>query len=375
MRLAWLVVMLVGCGNSAPVNGSGGGGGDDGVGSDAGAHGDAAADVAAVPDGALCIGSYLQVCVAHTPTNDLHTADLGLDGGGIWTGDGVTAPNPICRFLHDPNDNHDPCVIIGRDITLDGLGIAFGGRHPVVIAAFGDLTVAAGTTVVVENFRSTIPPGEDDAECVIPAPPASHIGGAGGSFGGAGGPGGGGTEQEATVATLPPALRGGCSGQMGRDDSVAGPGGGAIDLVAAHGIAIQGVVGAPGIGGSGGYGNNVLGTHEGGGGGGSGGLIVLDGATISVTGTLAANGGGGGAGGITYLDAHGYAAPGNAGDLSNEAAHSGDGVGGAGSTIADGQAGTSFTDSVAGGGGGGGAGWIHATVPVTGDGIVSPALR
>ena len=106
-------------------------------------------------------------------------------------------------------------------------------------------------------------------------------------------------------------------------------------------------------------------------GGGSGGSLLLEGANVSVTGTLAANGGGGGGDEIgTDSTGDAQAAAGGVGD----GTHAAGGDGAAGANI-DGKPGTSQATSTSGGGGGA-AGRIRIdskTAPTV-SGVLSPPL-
>jgi hypothetical protein len=171
-------------------------------------------------------------------------------------------------------------------------------------------------------------------------------------------------------AALVPLLPGSNGGSGGV--SPGGNGGGAIQLVAAHGITVTGIVNVGGNGGeeSGayqlGFANNQQGS-----GGGSGGAILLEAPTVALSGTLAANGGaGGGNAQGSAATASATPAPGGPADASHAAG--GDGSGG--STVA-GVQGSAVAGS-ASGGGGGGAGRIRVdttTGQATLGGIVSPS--
>lgn len=134
-----------------------------------------------------------------------------------------------------------------------------------------------------------------------------------------------------------------------------GDGGGAIQLVAAHGITITGTVSVGGrAGGPSGVYQAGFASSQQAGGGGSGGAILIEAPLVSVSGTLAANGGGGGGSmeGISGV-AGATAAAGGVADLT----HAAGGPGSAGATVV-GSPGTTLA-SAASGGGGGGAGRIR----------------
>jgi hypothetical protein len=129
-----------------------------------------------------------------------------------------------------------------------------------------------------------------------------------------------------------------------------GDGGGAIQLVAAHGITVTGTVSVGGrAGGPSGVYQAGFASNEQAGGGGSGGAILIESPTVSVSGTLAANGGGGGGSmeGISGI-AGATAAAGGVADLT----HAAGGPGSAGATVV-GSAGATLTGAASGGGGGG----------------------
>jgi hypothetical protein len=220
-----------------------------------------------------------------------------------------------------------------------------------------------------------------------PTAPAAGLGAGGGdagdrvkSGGGAGfcGVGGDGGTPSGTPAaggpsygspTLSPLVAGseGGAGTLGQG----GPGGGAIQLVAANRITVTGKIH---LGGQGGYGSGVYspGNSQTASGGGSGGALLLEAASISMSGMIAANGGAGG-GNDSGSDATLDATP-AIGGLSMSPQHAPGAEGSAGATI-DGEAGPSAADAT-GGGGGGGAGRIrfntlHAPASVTG--AMSPA--
>ncbi|ACY18610.1 hypothetical protein [Haliangium ochraceum] len=219
-------------------------------------------------------------------------------------------------------------------------------------------------------------------------------GGGGGGFGASGGPGGrggggrdcdeqsgslGGGLGQASVQGL--ALRGGCPGGRGGHGSnpsddlfgIGGAGGGAVHVVAAQTIQLEGVIYAGGGGGAAGQGSRA-----GGGGGGSGGFIGLEAPDIALLddSVLAANGGGGGggtnSGSGTEAGTNGLegaaAAAGGLGDGGT------DGLGGDGGAFSpdEGQAGESGDRG--GGGGGGAAGKILFLGNVSSDrGVTSPS--
>lgn len=199
--------------------------------------------------------------------------------------------------------------------------------------------------------------------------PETIGGGGGGSFGSLGGTGGsseggnpGASYGEATLVPLVAGAGGGGGYGKGPSGGVGGNGGGAIQISAGVGITISGTVEANGSGGEGGG-------SGGGGGGGSGGAVLLESATVTLTGRIATNGGGGGAGAGSNA--------GDDGDAANVPAAGGSSlagrVGGAGSDESS-SAGSGAGNDV-GGGGGGGAGRIRINTYLgteTYSGLVSP---
>jgi hypothetical protein len=178
-------------------------------------------------------------------------------------------------------------------------------------------------------------------------------GGGGGGHGAVGGDGGniaasaGNMRGDATISSL----LGGSGGGAGDDHSNAGRGGGggaAIHLIANGPIVLMS---GSGINAGGCGGRAGTGTNDGGGGGGAGGAILIEGTTVTIAGTLAANGGGGG-GGSTGANTIG-----EKGKLSRMPAFGGAaGAGAAGGDGGTGAAGNGVIGSNTAGGGGGGGG-------------------
>lgn len=269
--------------------------------------------------------------------------------------------------------------------TLDpGLRLRVVGSLPLIIAAWGDITVNGLLDVSSASFD--VPgAGAGGPGCTATGGGAAVAtkgagGGGGGAFAGAGGDGGDADRDHApgvvggvggTAITTPTAnVRGGCSGASGGvvgpgavaplsagSAAAGGEGGGAVQLTARGKL----VVGSIHAGGAAGFGGP--GQESGGGGGGSGGFIGLEGATITVTGILAANGGGGGAGAAAAAAA---ANSGTNATVTNNAAGGGSaaqcasagGRGAASTTLVGESATRGDLTSCGGGGGGGGAGVI-----------------
>ncbi len=254
------------------------------------------------------------------------------------------------------------------------------GTRPLVILSSGDIVIDGVVEIVGDQAA-----GGAFAGCPTTIGGGSNStgggGGAGGSFGTTGGNGGdvvsGGNGGDAVVGTAPAFLRGGCPGgqggsQGGATGGAAGRGGGAIYLLAAGNLVINGQVNVSGAGG-----DNGANGRSGGGGGGSGGMIVLFGGTGIVVASgaqLWANGGGGAGGsdgGNTGGDGFGSTSPtspagGGAGGASGATA------GGAGNVGTQPGASASNGDKSGGGGGGGGGRIENASGGPIGMGVFSP---
>ncbi len=267
-------------------------------------------------------------------------------------------------------------AVAGLDI-LPGSALRVQGDRPVIIAVFGNATIAG--RLDARGLTTTAGAGGGNgADCLTGAgaPPSAGVGGGGGgSFstagtnGGAGGSSGGaaGTPGGGSAPLVP--LRGGCGGAAGAGPSsgAAGAAGGAIQVSAAGTLSVPGEVNAGGGGGSPGT------TNSGGGGGGSGGGVLLEGRSAVIVGTIVANGGGGGGGGGSSAGmpgGNGATSPATGGT-----AGTGAGAGGNGATRTS-LATLGAAGSGAGGGGGGAGGLgrvrINATMCSVG-GSISPA--
>jgi hypothetical protein len=310
-------------------------------------------------DARICGGVFDQVCV-EPPSSPLMLTTRTIDTSRM------TAPSPCVAYSAIPAV--DACVIAGSSITIPGNHtVTVIGDRPLILFATGSITIS-GVLDGSSHRQGTTGPGADTGPCSthIMIPSAGSVGDGGGGFGGSfgapgnnGGNGGlagqGGVAAPAFNTTT---LRGGCLGGEGAGGKAgaAGHGGGAVLLIAAQTLTIDGTVNASGSGGSGGS------ASSGGGGGGSGGMIVLDAASVNTPGKCFANGGGGGEGGNAFVD-------GNAGDEAS--APNATGTGGSGTFLGgNGGAGGSGTTSSGapgfngelvpltnvGGGGGGGAG-------------------
>ena len=335
-----------------------------------------------------CFGSFVTVCF--TTLVDVPKMPLTLtDNPEVDT----DLPSPLCNQKNDKKDDY--CVVAGAGFTLPATNSIRGyGSRPLVLLSTTTMTLETTSTVDVSSNHTVGPQargaGGDSSMCTSGMPPEMAGGGYGGSFGGKGGDGerltGAAATSGVAAATLtspPTMLRGGCAGGTGEgvqvvDSGAGGHGGGAVALIAATSIQLDGKVNASGAGG---HGGPAL--QSGGGGGGSGGMIVLDSPSIMATGLLFANGGGGGQGGdgtganMGIGDDGGESAapptPAPAGNNTGRDGGAG-GTGSAGTTISrlnGSNGGTPAAGSGGGGGGGGGgAGFIRAH-GITGD-LISP---
>ncbi|MEO7729656.1 MAG: hypothetical protein ABIY55_01700, partial [Kofleriaceae bacterium] len=242
----------------------------------------------------VCVGTFLRVCV------DPPQAALTLSTQRIDTGS-----SPMCA-AYTSMPAIDACVITGAQLVIpEHIVVTVVGRRPLILLSTRDITITG--TLDAASHADRTGPAADTGPCATDAasPTTNGSGGGfGGSFGGGGANGGnspGGVGGGAARVVTATALTGGCAGGSGANNSfgvsagAGGRSGGAVLLVAAQGVSIEGVVNASGRGGS--PGNSGVGTGGGGGGGGSGGMIVLDAATVNVPGACFANGGGGGEGG------------------------------------------------------------------------------
>jgi len=317
---------------------------------------------AAIVGGAVCVGTFINVCIAGalapiTLTKAIDTSTSALCAAAALT--------PAI----------DACVVAGTSVSIPGgLAVRVTGNRPLILLATGSLTIS-GVLDAASHLGNATGPGADLGPCLTtvtnPTVGASGDGGGGfgGSFGAAGNNGGNGglagVGGRAAPASATAALRGGCPGARGAGTGggAGGRGGGAVLLIANQSLTIDGTVNASGAAGDGGQ------VSGGGGGGGSGGMIVLDAATVNVPGQSFANGGGGGEG-ANLIDEGGAGsepvAPNtiaNGGALGT--AFGGDGgAGGFGSTPSGAPGNTggivavgiNITQLGGGGGGGGGAG-------------------
>jgi hypothetical protein len=332
-------------------------------------------------------------------------SDLRIDGSGqvvydTTTGevDGVVPEEPL--MVTDEGGVHTIWV---RNFSLESnVTLRVRGEHPLMIVASGEITVKG--TIDASSAWDPVMRGYDrgpgsPSECpTAPALEGSSCdegggGGGGGGFGGAGGVGGdgGGLRDCGDVkgapggeggaeVPVPAKIRAGCDGAHGGEGNgddwygVGGAGGGAVHLVAAKGIKVEGTIHAGGAGGA-----PAQDRRSGGGGGGSGGYIGLEAPKIEigVDAILAANGGGGGGG----TEDPGQADEGRNGLPGADAAAGGSGylggIGGAGNKDARLAGLSGGNGDRGGGGGGGGAGYIvvyQSEPTLAGEPVVTPPL-
>lgn len=315
---------------------------------------------------AVCVPGFVDLCAASAvPAEFSGSLDINTD------------TDPRCQSLPQPAGGPEICLIYVSTISITNPLRAHGTR-PLALAATGDIVISG--KIDVSSRRDQVEPGAGSRTtgCGMTPPmndPGGAGGGAGGSFASSGGVGGegdmdnnGGDKGAGGVPSGTEALtrlRGGCAGQAGGNGNDNGPppsvasggrGGGAV-YVTGKSIHIAGSIVASGAGGSGGLRNR----DDGGGAGGSGGAIVLEAASITITGLILAIGGGGGEGSSGEGDGKDgedattvSAAPG--GTMFPQGGDGGDGgtnaAGGDGKTAVGG-----------GGGGGGGSGYIRIISP------------
>jgi hypothetical protein len=338
-----------------------------------------------------CTPGFVDLCGQAPPTMSLDVQTSATIN---------TDTDPRCRTVTQTNGG-PICLVYATSVSIGaGATLSATGSRPLAIASTSTMTISGNIDVASRRSDNKIGPGADGT-CAFSATPEIDSGGAGGgagaSFGAVAGNGGRGDSDTSLGADgdaapglagpvlTPTALRGGCRGQTGADESGAGNdggagghSGGALYLTATGSLSIAGQVRASGAGGTGGQ------AQAGGGGGGSGGMVVVEAPTIAIAGTIAANGGGGGEGGARVANGGGGGStditgqPGAdggttttpaAGGTGNDTRFGFGGNGGAGSTAA--TAGT--TSIVAGGGGGGAVGIIKLIGAATVTGTVTPS--
>jgi hypothetical protein len=332
-----------------------------------GAVGDGVVQPDAFVRPANCFGTgYTVVCPAvlpNVPYNITTTTSILTDVG-----------SSACALLSPPND--PVCVVAGTTVTISSF-LSAHGQRPLVVLSLATLDVPG--EIDVFSVKDAPGAGFTGVGCAGTPPTLTGGGGDGGSFGSTGGNGGatvppGGI---AGAAFIPTALRGGCPGGAGKDQSsFVGLGGGAVALIANNGISVLGTINA-----SGSAGGAARADHSGGNGGGAGGMIVLDGASLTVGSNteLFANGGGGGGGkstlGLVGGDGRDPSSTNTGGGGGGGGGVTGGG-GGDGATLDSSrspvaaQRGGDGSSGAGDGGGGGGFGVIkifHAAMPASAD--------
>lgn len=305
------------------------------------------------------------VCDAVTPSgNDLvvvpsATIDTSMDAN---CNGGVVA-QPTGPFL---------CVLRYRSIVVpSGRTLKFTGPRAVALVVDDALSIEGVLDVSADG--DTAGPGARPmgVSGTIPSGPNAGYAGAGfqskggdgASSGGATGGIGGPAEAD---PVFEPYLEGGTSARCHFLFSAFGRGGGAVALTSCRGqVSISGLVDAGGSGGPGGV-TDLFGNPQSACGGGSGGHIVVQGRTVTVTGSVLANGGGGGAGYISGAQgmrgedgSRDPVIPAYGGSGANGAGTGGNGAAGIVPVGGNGLPGTTGT----GGGGGGGYGFLQIFTP------------
>src|SRR5688572_21370603 len=224
-----------------------------------------AEDAMGGPDtpGANCIGGgLLRVCPDPPPTSQLVISgpqEIDTDG------------DPSCVTMM--SGTTEVCVIVHASIEIASTGtLRAVGRRPLALASMSAISVLG--MLDAASVRGKKPgAGADPLSCPLLGAQLGDNGGPGGSFGGVGGGGGnGGMLGPPAVALVE--IRGGCHGGRGGNvQTLSGPGGGAVYLIAKERILVDGIINASGAGGDGAL-NGIQ--PNGGAGGASGGLIGLD---------------------------------------------------------------------------------------------------
>ncbi len=353
-----------------------------------GNNGGSLIDAAPLPidaPGTTCMPGFVDLCSQPTPTTPL-----------VITGTQMidTDNDPRCRVVVQSN-GPDVCVVMGTTVQIgNGAVLSAFGSRPLALASSTVLEILGEIDVSSRRSGRTGPNAQTCAFARIPEDDGGGGGGAaGGTFVAAAGAGGQGDGDSSIGAdgTAPGglpgsavtlvALRGGCNGGKGGNQSAGGNqggagghGGGALYLIAKQTIVVAstGRIRATGAGGSGGP------AQAGGGGGGSGGFVVIEAPMIAIDGEVSANGGGGGEGGanvggtpiagVSGADG-GYGttvAPGGVG-TDNRFGYGGDGAAWMTATGVNGR-----NSDASGGGGGGAIGVIRLRGTGTGSGLVTP---
>jgi hypothetical protein len=281
-------------------------------------------------------------------TDDVTLLDCGVstfDSGTLAFGNwcGQNQPSPLVRTQ---TGGPDVVVVPVRNLTLAaGSTIKLTGTRPVIFAVFGNATIAG---IIDAGASGTTPGAGGNVSCGTSqggsgsgdtARFGGASGGGGGGLGTAGGKGGkadtdgsssnGGIAGVARGSAAQSPLVAGCAGGLAGDCGTAGgAGGGGVQLSVAGALKVSGTVRSDG-----GAGATPCGaSDEGGGtGGGSGGAILLESASLDLTGsTLHANGGTGGKNGsyAGVFNCGGEAGGNGSTSASNAGANGGDCQGG-----------------------------------------------
>lgn len=321
-----------------------------------------------------CLGNAtIEICLSEAPAMPLlisATANLDTDLSSLC------ATNVVGGSLGQY------CVLAASAITVaGGKLLSAKGTRPLVLFSSGTIKVS-GTIDVAGHLDGTpqgVGAGGDPSACGDAIASTAGGGGYGGSFGASGAPGGGNAVGgvggvPGLPAANPLTLRGGCSGGAGLEGGGPGFGGGAVALIAATSIQIDGTINASG---GGAPGSHVDG--RGGGGGGSGGVIVIDAPMVFGGGgaRMVANGGSGGEGSGSSNGKDGADAPADptmAAQGGSGGSSGGDGGDGSKGNGIGGNAPGPGLPGVAegGGGGGGGAGVIKRYKAASLPGVTSP---
>ena len=278
-------------------------------------------------------------------TNGTTTLNCGIstfDSSTLTFGNWCSQPTPVPVVQTEPG-GADVVILPLLNLTIAaGATLRLTGNRPVILAAFGNATVA-GT---VDGSASGTTPGAGGNQACSPG--TGGNGSSGGFLGGDGDGGGGGghattggTGDSGTSGggargnTNVVPLLGGCPGGKagngggllgGGSGGNGGAGGGAFQISAAGALTFTGTALANGGDGAGG-GTQALASSGGGGGGGSGGSVLLEGHTVTGSGTSTVNGGkGGNRGGASSGGASGATtgAPGNGTSRAAAAGHAGE---------------------------------------------------
>lgn len=305
-----------------------------------------------------------------TPLSLSGTLDFDTNTGDLFAG---AQPVTVDTATLVTPDGELMAILASAVVFAPSTRLRAVGARPFAILAGDSITLDANVVIDVSI-------GGAGARTSCPNPAARGTdrdggagGGGGGGFAAPGGTGGPGDDDSPSPApgglgglaiARPAGILGGCPGAAGGDDNNddggrGGVAGGAVYLAAGRLIEVAPGAGidAAGEGGRGGEQSGLNAGDGGGGGGGSGGMIVLEAATLSVSGTLAANGGGGGEGSGNSSDGN----DGANGRFDTERALGGAGGsssgtdGGAGGAKLDPAGATIATPLNGGGGGGGGA--------------------